>query len=163
MLVFSHSSHVRLFVTPWTIACQTHLSIGFSRQEYWSGLLYPPPGESSWPRDRTHISCVSYIASRIYTAESPVTSEWVKVAQSSPTLCEPMDCSLGCSSVCGILQARILEWVAISFSRESSQARDWIQVSHITDKFFTIWATREALEIVYYYHSFYIYSPVKRG
>ena len=36
-------SHVRLFVTPWTVACQTPLSMGFSRQEYWSGLLCPPP------------------------------------------------------------------------------------------------------------------------
>ena len=47
-----------LFVTPWTVACQAPLSMGFSRQEYWSGLPCPPPGESSWPRDR---SCVSYL------------------------------------------------------------------------------------------------------
>ena len=38
-------SHVRLFATPWTVACQTPLSMGFSRQEYWSGLLCPPPGD----------------------------------------------------------------------------------------------------------------------
>ena len=44
-----------------------------------------------------------------------------EVAQSCPTLCDPMDCSLSGSSVHGILQARILEWVAISFSRGSSQ------------------------------------------
>ena len=48
----------------------------------------------------------------------------VLVAQSCPTLCEPMDCSLPGSSVHGILQARVLEWVAISFSRGSSQPRD---------------------------------------
>ena len=47
-----------------------------------------------------------------------------QAAQLCPTLCDPMDCRLVGSSVCGILQARILEWVAISFSRESSQARD---------------------------------------
>ena len=47
-----------------------------------------------------------------------------EVAQSRPTLCEPMDCSLRGSSIHGISQARILEWVAISFSRESSQPRD---------------------------------------
>ena len=38
-------SHVRLFVTPWTIACQAPLSVGFSRQEYWSGLPFPSPGD----------------------------------------------------------------------------------------------------------------------
>ena len=44
----------------------------------------------------------------------------------------------------GILQARILEWVAICFSRESSQPKDQTQVSHIAGGFFTIWTTREA-------------------
>ena len=43
--VLSHFSHVRLFVTPWTIACQASLSMGFSRQEYWSGLPWLPPGD----------------------------------------------------------------------------------------------------------------------
>ena len=51
------------------------------------------------------------------------------VAQPCPTLCDPMDCSSPCSSVHGILQARVLEWVAISFSRESSQPRDQTCVS----------------------------------
>ena len=41
--MLSHFSYVRLFVNPWTAACQTPLSMGFSRQEYWSGLLGPPP------------------------------------------------------------------------------------------------------------------------
>ena len=56
----------------------------------------------------------------------------VKVPQSCPTLCDPMD-----YTVHGILQARILEWVAISFSKGSSQARDRIQVSCIAGRFFT--------------------------
>ena len=55
----------------------------------------------------------------------------VEVTQSCPTLCDPMDCSLPVFSVHGILQARILEWVAISFSRGSSQPRDGSQVSCI--------------------------------
>ena len=59
-------------------------------------------------------------------------------------LCNPMDCSLPGSSVHGILQARILEWVVISFSRGSSQGRDWTRVSWIAGRFFTVWATREA-------------------
>ena len=60
------------------------------------------------------------------------------------TLCDPMDCSPPGSPVRGILQARILEWVAISFSRGSSWPRDWIQVSCIAGRHFNLWATREA-------------------
>ena len=63
----------------------------------------------------------------------------VKVAQSSLTLCDPMD-----YTVHGILQARILEWVAFPSSRGSSQPRDQTQVSHIAGRFFTSWATMEA-------------------
>ena len=66
-----------------------------------------------------------------------------EVAQSCPTLCDPMDCSLPGSSICGILQARVLEWGAISFSRRSSQPRDRTQVSCIVDRRFTVWANRE--------------------
>ena len=65
----------------------------------------------------------------------------VKVVQSCPTLCDPMD-----YMVHGILLARILEWVAFRFSRGSSQPRDWTQVSHIAGGFFTNWATREPLQ-----------------
>ena len=63
--------------------------------------------------------------------------------RSCPTLCDPLACSLPGSSVHGILQARILEWVAIPFSRGPSQPRDWTQVSCIAGRFFTVWATRE--------------------
>ena len=66
-----------------------------------------------------------------------------EISQSFLTLCDPMDCSLPGSYVHGIFQARILEWVAISFSRRSSWPRDWIQVSSIVSRRFTIWATRE--------------------
>ena len=69
----------------------------------------------------------------------------VRVAQSCLTLCNPMDCSPPCSCVHGILQARILKWVAISLSRGSSQPRGQNRVSYIAGRFFTIWATREAL------------------
>ena len=55
------------------------------------------------------------------------------------------DCSPPGSSVQGILQARILEWVAISFSRGSSRPRDWTWVSRIVGRRFTLWAIREAL------------------
>ena len=67
----------------------------------------------------------------------------VLVAQSCLTLCDPMDYSPAGSSVHGILQARILEWYAIPFSRGSSQPEDQTQVSRIAGRFFTISATRE--------------------
>ena len=59
-------------------------------------------------------------------------------------ICNPMDCSLPGCSVYGILKTKILEWVAIPSSSESSQPRDQTQVSCIVGRFFTIWATREA-------------------
>ena len=65
------------------------------------------------------------------------------VAQLCPTLCDPMDCSLPGSSVRGILPARILEWIAISFSRGSSWPRNETPVSCTAGRFFTFWATRE--------------------
>ena len=55
-----------------------------------------------------------------------------------------MDCSLSGSSIHGIFQAKVLEWIAISFSRGSSQPRNRTQVSHIAGRRFSIWATREA-------------------
>ena len=67
----------------------------------------------------------------------------VLVAQSCPALWDPMDYSLPGSFFHGIIQARILEWVAILFSRGSPQPRDRTQVYRITGGFFTNWATRE--------------------
>ena len=66
-----------------------------------------------------------------------------EVAQSCPTLCDPMDYSLPGSSIHGIFQARVLEWVAISFSRGSSWPLDRTWVSRIASRLFTVWATRE--------------------
>ena len=60
-LLLSRFSHVRLFETPWTLTRQASLSMGFSRQDYWSGLSCPPPGESFQPTDRTLVSYVSCI------------------------------------------------------------------------------------------------------
>ena len=68
-----------------------------------------------------------------------------EVTQLCPILCDPMDCSPPGSSVHRIFQARILEWVSISFSRGSSWPGDQTWVSHIVGRCFTIWATREAL------------------
>ena len=69
------------------------------------------------------------------------------VAQSGLTLCDPINCSPKGSSVHGILQARILEWVALPFSRGSSQPRDGTSVSCIAGGFLTIHTTWEAHEV----------------
>ena len=69
--------------------------------------------------------------------------KWTEVAQSCLTLCDLLDYSPAGSSVHEIFQARILEWVAISFSRRSSLPRDWTLVSWIVGRHFTIWTTRE--------------------
>ena len=90
LLLLSHFSRVWLLVTPWTEAYQGPPSMGFSRQEYWSGVPSPSP--------------ISYTAAA------------AKSLQSCPTLCNPIDGSPAGSPVPGILQARTLEWVAISFS-----------------------------------------------
>ena len=68
----------------------------------------------------------------------------VLVAQSCMTLCDPVDCSPPGFSVHWILQARMLEWVAISFPRGSSQPRDKTRAFLIAGRLFTMWATREA-------------------
>ena len=77
---------------------------------------------------------------------SPISSKGgeVKVKLLSQVwLCDPMDCSLPGSSIHENFQARVLEWVDISFSKRSSPSRDWTWVSLIVGRRFTIWATRE--------------------
>ena len=81
----------------------------------------------------------------------------VKVSQSCLTLCNPMDCT-----VHGILQARILEWVAFPVSRGSSRPRNRTRVSCIAGIFFTSWATREALEFKSSHHMKEKYSSLKK-
>ena len=75
------------------------------------------------------------MATGLERGESESESE---VAQSCPTLLDPMDCSLPGSSVHEIFQARMLEWIAISFPRGSSQPRNRTQVSHIAGRRFTV-------------------------
>ena len=75
----------------------------------------------------------------------------VSVAQSCPTLCDPMNCSPPGFSVHGMVQARILEWVAIPLSRGSSQPRDQTLVSCIAGRLFTVWATGKSFFMAEYY------------
>ena len=98
-----------------SVAHQASLSMEFSRQEYWSGLPCPSPEDLS--------DLGIELGSPALQADS-LLSEIVSVVQSCLTPCNPMDCSPPSSSVCGISQARILEWVAISSSRGSSRPRD---------------------------------------
>ena len=74
-----------------------------------------------------------------------ITESEGEVAQSCPTLCNSMDCSLPGSSIHGILQARVLEWDAISFSRGSSWPGDRTRVFHTAGRRFSIWVTREVI------------------
>ena len=154
----------------WTVAHQVPLSMGFSRQEYWSGLPFPSPGDLPHPGIKP-ISLMSpalagkfFTTSTTWEAFNNLTifcfyffllyiivilfshlSIYIyiylyvrEVAQSCPTLCDPMDCSLPGSSVHGIFQAIVLEWIAISFSNGSSQPRDRTRVSRIVDRRFTV-------------------------
>ena len=109
-------SRVRLFVTTCTIAHQAPLSMGFSRQEYWSGFPFLPqeifPTQGSNPHLLRFLHCGWILYHR-------ATTQSAKSKSLSRTLCGPMDCTIH-----GILQARILEWVAFPFSRGSSQPRD---------------------------------------
>ena len=79
VVLFSHSVVSDSFTTPWTVACQAPLSMGFFRQDYWSGLLFPSPGASSWPRGGTCISCIVwfFIAEPLYISSKWVTLVWV--------------------------------------------------------------------------------------
>ena len=90
LLLLSHFSRVRICVTPETAAHQAPPSLGFSRKEHWIGLPFPSPMHES-ENER-------------------------EVTQSCPTLHNPKDWSLPGSSVHGIFQARVPEWVAIAFS-----------------------------------------------
>ena len=107
------------------------------------------------PRDQTQVSC---IVSRFFNVWA--TREAIYMCKpknkhmllSSVWLLNSMDCSPPGSSVHGILQAGIMEWVAISFSRGPSQPKDQIQVSCLAGGFFIVWATREALYTGIYTH-----------
>ena len=109
-------------------------------------VVVPFSRGSSQPKDQTQVSRTTgrfFISWTTREALNIVFDIDIEVAQSCLTLCDPMDCSLPGSSVHGIFQARVLEWVAISFSRRSSQPRDWTWVSCTVGRRFTVWATRE--------------------
>ena len=129
---------------PWTFACQAPLSMGFSRQEYWSGLSCPPPGESSRPRDPTkisYISCIGGGGSLVAKSCLTLTTLWTVAPQAPLSM--------------GFFQARILEWIALSFSRGFSQPRNRTQVSCTAGRFFTDCAKSDGR----WYHWCHVGSP----
>ena len=108
-----------------------------------------------WPKSSFQFSCTiswknpnelfgQLSTSSLYALVSSRFCCCCSVGKSEPTLCNTTDCSPPGSSVYGILQARILEWLVILFSKGSSQPRDRTQISCIAGRFFTVWATREA-------------------
>ena len=151
-------SHIRLLVTPWTVAHHAPPSMGFSRQEYWSRVPLPSPSFNSvclkkekdviyWEhkrkrKDRNGIIVLHlFILLLLGMREKGLTDlSTISLAndkrcvcvQSCLTLCDPMDCSPPDSSVHGIFQARIPEWVAISSFRASSCPRDRTHVSYVS-------------------------------
>ena len=64
-------SRVQLFVTPWTVAYQAPPSMGFSRQEYWSGVLFPPPGDLPHPGIKPMSPVAPALAGGVFTTEPP--------------------------------------------------------------------------------------------
>ena len=112
-----------ILVTPWTIACQAALSVGFPRQEHWSGLPFPSPGD---PPMSPTLQADSLPLSHQGSPKNPIYSAYVSLPfPTRPlTTTDLMDCRLLVSSAHGILQARIPEWVAMPSSRGSSQPRD---------------------------------------
>ena len=90
-----------------------------------------------------------------FAKEIPFWKKESEVAQSCPTLCDPMDCSLPGSSVHGIFQARILEWIAIPSSRGSSQPKDWTWVSRIAGRC-NVWRVEckyNVISLIYAFHA----------
>ena len=88
-------NYFQLFVTPWTVACQAALSMGFSQARILEWIAISSSRCSSWPRNWTLVSSISCIGTRIlyHWATWGTSVQFSSVTQSCPTLCDPMDCS----------------------------------------------------------------------
>ena len=167
-------SRIWFSVTPWTAACQASLSITNSGacsnsclSSQWchptisssvipfSSCLQSFPASGFFPMSQFSVSGSQSTGVSASTSVLPMNiQDWFPLGWTGLIFLQPQglsrifsnttDCSLPSSSVHGILQARIMEWVAVPFSRRSSQPRDRSQVSCIAGGFFTIWTTRKA-------------------
>ena len=121
-------------------------------QQLWSFLLSPPytTTKDVGARGKTAI-VFPPVSVSICITNYPQTCEKSEtiVTELCPTLCSPMDCNLPDSSVHEILQARILKWVALPFSRRSFQPRDGTQVSHNADTFFFLTSEPPGILVAY--------------
>ena len=87
LCVLSLFSHVQLFVTPWTVACQAPLSMGFSRQEYWSGLPCPPPGDLPDPGIEPVPSMSPALAGRFFTTSATWEAPLPRASDANDLIC----------------------------------------------------------------------------
>ena len=141
---------LHLVLRPWICSSVSYFRVYGSLNIIWILLLYENCINLSYVQLVHSASQVYYILLLLcifilLLFESLILSVCVLVTELCLTLCDPMDYRFPGSSVHETLQARILEWVAISFSRGSSQPRNRTQVSCIVGRFLTIWATRETL------------------
>jgi len=120
------------------VTCQFPLFMEFSRQEYWSGLPFHTLGDL--PDSGMEPTSPVWQVDSLPLCHLGKWWKW-KLLSHVQLFAAPMDYRIH-----GILQARILEWTAVPFSRGSSQPRDRTQVSHIAGRFSTSWAIREAQE-----------------
>ena len=143
---------VRLLVTPWTAAHQAPPSMGFSRQEYWSGVPIPKTQEIKRGIGLGYYFWDTY-HNELY---SPWNSLGQNTREGSLSLLQEIFPAQGsnpglprCRKILYQLSHKgspiILEWISYSFSSRSSQPRNWTGVSCIAGGFFTSWAVREAL------------------
>ena len=109
----------------------------------WQPTLVFLPGESPWTEEPSGLQSIGL---------QRIRHDWTDLA------C--MDCSLPGPSVLGILLAKILEWVAITFSRGSSQPKDQTWVSCIAGRFFTVWATKESHNWILSIFSHFLEDPL---
>ena len=150
--IYKYMQHQKMYIHIWV-----RLSMQFSRQEYWSGLPFPSPGDlpnlgielgspalagrffTVWATREAHVHIYSipiYVLSvnwlfwYLYLCLYSYACMHAKSLRSCPTLCDPTVCSPSGSSVHGILQARILEWVAMPSSKGSSWPRDRTCISY---------------------------------
>ena len=134
------------FVTPWTVACQALLPMGFSRQEYWSGLPFPSPGDLPNPGIEPRSPALQEVSLPSEPPRKPCSLSFLQGI--FPT----QGWNPGLQHFRHVLyqlsyqgSPRILEWITCPFSSGSSWPRNQTGVSCIAGRFFTNWAIREAL------------------
>ena len=121
----------------WTVTFQMFKLVLEKAEEQEVKLQHPLDHRKSKKVPEKHLFLLYCLCQSLWLCGS----QWSEVAQSCLTLCNPVDCSLPGSSVHGILQSRILEWVTISFSRGSSRPGDQTRVSRIGGRRFNLWDT----------------------